>query len=220
MAEGSRILGEALRALAGGPLPELEAIEGRLVTLDLPRGGTLFRQGEPEGSVWFVASGLVKLSYEDAAGRVLTKSIVEEGGLFASIAAVAGGEASFTAAALTPLRVERSAWTALEALAARHHPWETALRTMLMQYARQKEVREHEVLTLSATERWLRLLERRPAVCARLPQTELAALIGITPVALSRIKARLGRSSRGSGTNAGASPQPRRAPASGAARGP
>jgi CRP-like cAMP-binding protein len=158
-----------------------------------PAGGILFHQGDRDGLVRVVVSGFAKLVYEDAKGRVFTKSIVENGDIFASMTALAGSPTSFGAVALTPLVTEQAPWRDLQRLASRHHAWESVARQLFMELARRKEIREFELLALSAQERWRRLVQHRPHLPRLLPQSELAALIGVTPVALSRLKTRLAR---------------------------
>ena len=62
--------------------------------------------------------------------------------------------------------------------------------SLLLGLAIKKEQREYEFLCLSAEERLNTLLERAPDVCNRVRQQDLARYLGITPVALSRIRAR------------------------------
>ena len=53
-----------------------------------------------------------------------------------------------------------------------------------------KERREREFLTESAEERYRMLLERSPALFDKVTQKDIARYLGITPVALSRIRKR------------------------------
>lgn len=190
------LLLQRLAAIAGSALPDAPELARAVVRRRFAPGDHLFHQGDRDGLVRMVASGFVKLAYEDAKGRAFTKSIVEAGDVFASVTGLAGEAASFSAVALTAVEVEQAPWGELQRQAARHHGWETAFRRLFMDYARRKEAREFELLTLSAAERWLRLTEQRPGLAQAVPQAELAALIGVTPVALSRLKARLRRSAK------------------------
>ena len=54
-----------------------------------------------------------------------------------------------------------------------------------------KEIREYELLCLSAEDRYKRLLENAPDILDLVTQNEIARYIGITPVGLSRIKKRV-----------------------------
>lgn len=51
--------------------------------------------------------------------------------------------------------------------------------------------REHQWLMFSATERYLKVLQEAPAWLAQVPQHRLASYLGVTDVALSRIRRRL-----------------------------
>ena len=51
--------------------------------------------------------------------------------------------------------------------------------------------REHQWLMLSATERYLQVLHEAPSWLDRVPQHRLASYLGLTDVALSRIRRRL-----------------------------
>ncbi len=188
-AESSQLL-RTLSALAGTELPEASGLlAGCALRVFLP-GEPVFHQGEPDGCIRLLVNGLVKLAYEDPQGRAFTKSIVQDGEIFASMASLNGLEASFSAVALARSEVEEVPWRILERLAARHHAWETAARRAFMLYAFRKEQREFQFLTLSAAERWAWLCQHRPDLLNRVTQAELAAYIGVTPVGLSRLKTR------------------------------
>ena len=78
---------------------------------------------------------------------------------------------------------------------ATHHAWERIARKVFASLATKKEQREFELLTMSPQQRWIDFKTENPDLLKRITQIEIAGLIGITPVALSRIKARL-RTSR------------------------
>jgi CRP-like cAMP-binding protein len=147
-------------------------------------------QGDSDQMIRFVISGLIRLSYEDAAGRRLTKSIIQPGSVFASVAALLCSTASFSAVALNDARVISLPYPVMRQLADSHMAWEKVASFLFMRLAQSKEQREFELLTMSAEQRWQRLCAREPDLVANVSQVELAALIGITPVALSRIRGR------------------------------
>jgi CRP-like cAMP-binding protein len=179
-----------LSAIIGGPLPHWENAESALRTNQYRKGDGLMTQGEPDSMVRFVTTGLIRLSYEDAAGRRLTKSIIQPGSIFASVAALLGGTASFSAVAMGDACVISLPYATMRQLADSHMAWEKVASFLFMRLAQSKEQREFELLTMSAEQRWQRLCAQNPGLVASVSQVELAALIGITPVALSRIKGR------------------------------
>jgi DNA-binding MarR family transcriptional regulator len=61
----------------------------------------------------------------------------------------------------------------------------------LLLYGRQKERRERELLTLSAEGRYRSLLDEFPSVLDQVKQKDIARFLGITPVALSRIRKKM-----------------------------
>ena len=55
----------------------------------------------------------------------------------------------------------------------------------------EEERRHQELLTEDATTRYRAFVTERPALAARLTQRQIAAYIGVTPEAVSRIRAAL-----------------------------
>jgi CRP-like cAMP-binding protein len=54
-----------------------------------------------------------------------------------------------------------------------------------------KQTQQIDLLTLTAEERYLKLLERQPAIVKRTPQKHIASLLGITPESFSRIRKKI-----------------------------
>ncbi len=181
-----------LEALAGGLLPDWPGIADAIQTVDLARGERLFRAGEVHPYVYVVTRGLVKMLYETADGAVWLKGFATPGLCFASIAALApGGRSSFAVEALAGTTLARIPYAAIEPLAARHLAWQRMTARAFEIYGRRKEKRERELLTLSAEARYLGFLDEYREFIALIPQKDIASYIRVTPVALSRIKARL-----------------------------
>ena len=95
--------------------------------------------------------------------------------------------------AMTDLALEQIPYVTLREFGDRHIAWQRALRVGIERYGARKEKRERELLTLTPEQRYGRFLEEEPALAARIPQKDLALYLGITPVALSRIRGRLQR---------------------------
>lgn len=67
-------------------------------------------------------------------------------------------------------------------------PYAAAFRTSLQKHAAVKDQRIVNVLTSSATERYLEFLKTYPSVASRVPQWMLASYLGLTPETLSRVR--------------------------------
>ena len=194
-AEAPRAL---LEHLADGPLPEWERLAAQVVTRSLAPGKALFHADTAWPWVAVVASGLVKLVYLREDGQERIKSFIEEGGFFASLSALQPrGRTSFSAVAMEAARVVCLPYEVILALGEQHLAWQKGLRRALEIYGQRKEQRERDLLTLSAEMRYRRLLAEQPGLAGRVPQKDLALYLGITPVGLSRIRARVTRGAEG-----------------------
>lgn len=183
--------------LAGTGLPESESLAAATRVLRLDTGDYLFRTGQAAARVYVVTEGLVKMVYETEQGNEWVKAFASRGMFFASLSALQpDGRASFSALTLTGAVIEQVDFAAIRALAERHLPWQRALAQAFQIYGARKETRERALLTQTAEQRYRQFLLEQPDVAARISQKDLAGYIRVTPVALSRIKARIGRQAR------------------------
>jgi CRP-like cAMP-binding protein len=188
----SSVAGSVLSSLVDAPLPEWRSVAAQVEALYYPRGTPLFRAGAPARHVYFVGGGIVRLAYETTDGKERVKGFSGPARFFGSARALVGdGMASFTASALTPVHVERLAYAVLERMASTEIVWQKVLARGFQQFGMRKEQREHDLLTLDAEARYRRFLVEYADIHQQIPQKDVAAYIGITPVALSRIRGRL-----------------------------
>lgn len=158
----------------------------------LPAGHHVLRQGDACGDVFILRRGLVKLYYVTAEGKEWVKSFIADQGLFGSRRAqMEGGGSAFAALCLEDSEIASAPYAAfLDAVLD-----EPALARGLLHFNEwlglKKEHREYALLCRSAEERYRGFLAEEPALAARLTQADIARYLGITPIALSRIKRRL-----------------------------
>ncbi|RCW21572.1 CRP-like cAMP-binding protein [Ciceribacter lividus] len=177
--------------IAGASLPERDRVLASIDRIDVGAGEAVFRQDDPHPLVYVVRQGLLKFTYLRADGEEWIKSFVAEGQFFGSLSALVAGRASFTVTAIEASSLERLPFFLLEDLADRDLAWSRMLRNALIILAERKERREREFLTLTAEERYRLLVREQVALLGRIPQKDLAAYLGITPVGLSRIARRV-----------------------------
>ena len=165
--------------------------------LALPRrscapGATLLRAGDPADTVWLVEEGLVRFYFLDESGTECNKSFHAEG------AWIAGGmpplvrPAPYTIEALEPSRVVVLPYVELALLQRAFPAVQSLLADALACVFARQSAREAQLLTQDAAQRYRQFLAEQPAVAARLPLHQVASYLGITNVALSRIRQRLG----------------------------
>lgn len=166
-------------------------ISERLETLHFVKNETVFAQGEVCHQIYFIRSGLVKLSYLSLDGKEMIKSFITEGHMFGSlISQLTGGASAFNAVALEPLDVEVLDYAVLQHLIENNVELQKLLLRFFQQLALKKELREYELLCLSAQQRYQKMCDEEPQLVSRVKQADLALYLGITPIALSRLKHR------------------------------
>ncbi len=188
---------DAFGHLAGADLPDWASLAQTIARRYLQPGETLFLAGQPLPCVFVVVSGVIKMVYETPSGDAWIKGFAEAGVCFASLTALEdGGLTSYSAYAETETVIEQIDFRSIQQLADRHGAWQRALSQAFKLYGQRKERREMELLTLSPEDRYLSFLSNHPQLARILRQRDIASYVRVTPVALSRIKARLKQSGR------------------------
>jgi CRP-like cAMP-binding protein len=182
----------ALPALADVPATELARLAAIFRPAALRRGEHLLRAGDTPRALTFVRAGLLRLYYLDGAGREFTKSFCLEGEIVAAYSALLLGQpARLSIEALEDCQLLVADYHAYQALAAGHPCWATVNQRRAEALFIKKEQREAALLLDDAEARYRQFLAEHPGLEARLRQHHVASYLGITPVALSRIRARL-----------------------------
>lgn len=160
--------------------------------IEIFAGDHLFSQGDSDSNVYFVKSGLLKAYYIRADGKEHIKSFLPEGSIIGSMVALVDHDpCTFSLVAVENGTVVGMPFVRLKEAAGQDIGLANVLIDFLSIYGKRKERREYELLSLSTEERYCVLLETMPDVADRVNQADLAAYIGVTPQALSRIKRRI-----------------------------
>jgi CRP-like cAMP-binding protein len=160
--------------------------------LTLEKGALWVKADEPVRCFAIVRSGLVRHYYVDAKGRESVKAFRGPGDFSAPYAELIQRKPSRTfIQALVKSELLAFDVAEFEALADGSLELQRLARRLVEQNFVWKEQREYEFLQLSAEERYRQFCAERPEHLAHIPQHQVASYIGITPVALSRIRARL-----------------------------
>ncbi|MEM6708694.1 MAG: Crp/Fnr family transcriptional regulator [Pseudomonadota bacterium] len=159
--------------------------------VSLSAGDHVFRQGDTDRRLYVVESGLLKAYYLSEDGRETIKSFIQASDVIGSLsAAYQKGPCSFSLVCQEDSIVAPVDFDALLAESAKRPELAATVIRFLLSFAMKKERRERELLCLSAEARYRDLLDRSPDLLHRLKQKDIARYLGITPVALSRIRSR------------------------------
>jgi CRP-like cAMP-binding protein len=167
---------------------------GRLIVKET--GEHLFRQGDLDSSLYVVKTGLLKAYYLSENGKENIKSFVMPGEQIGSLAAGYQQETcTFSLICLEQSELAAVRFTDLYEASRVDIELSAGIVDFLLRFGIRKEVREYELLCLSAEERYIRLIANKPELLDHVTQNEIARYLGVTPVGLSRIKTRVnGRS--------------------------
>ncbi|WP_448547568.1 Crp/Fnr family transcriptional regulator [Thalassotalea fusca] len=152
----------------------------------------VLHQGDQSNDIFYVESGLLKAYYLSDDGKENIKSFIKPGNIIGSLnAAYSGFACSFSLQALETVEVIQYPFNELLDAAYESHTIAKQLIDTLLTISMKKEQREYELLMLPAEERYLKFNMNEPELSSRLTQNDIARYLGVTPVALSRIKKRL-----------------------------
>jgi CRP-like cAMP-binding protein len=160
--------------------------------LEADAGEPLLRAGDRWSALFWVETGALRLYYLDRQGRSANKNFYLDGALLWPLTpALAGQPVDFWIEALAPTRIWALPWFDWRDACADWPAWQTLERRTLAALLDDKMRREQQFLQCSATQRYQDLCAQRPTWLARIPLRHLASYLGITDVALSRIRRRL-----------------------------
>ncbi|MEW9699842.1 Crp/Fnr family transcriptional regulator [Paenibacillus sp. SI8] len=152
----------------------------------------LLRAGDRVEHLYFCLSGSFRMYYSTFEGRERVKTLGAAGDFVTSYSALLTGcPSSISIQALQSSKLLKARFSDFKALTAVDPVWERVARLVSEGLYIKKERREMQLLTLSAEERYLIFLNEFGPWEDQFPQHHIASYLGMTPVALSRIRSKL-----------------------------
>lgn len=158
----------------------------------LKKGDDIGRFGEKSTSICMLISGVMRAYYYDESGKQFNKKLfVPTSFVGALTALIKDAPSELTYEALTDCKLFEIDFVELKRLCKTEI--EVAnLYIKIMEYVfMQYERRSLELMSMDATERYLKLKQRIPEIDTLIPQFQIASYLNITPVQLSRIRKNL-----------------------------
>lgn len=161
-------------------------------SLFINKGEHLFKQGEIDLNIYFIKKGLLKAYYLTSDGKEFVKSFLDSGELIGSLRSSSEKVSCyFSVICLEDTEVLRVTFTELLELAQKDINASQVLIQHLIDLSAKKEKREYEFLCLSVQKRYELLQTEKPEILSRISLNDTAKYLGITAIALSRIRKRI-----------------------------
>jgi len=156
------------------------------------KGEHIFTQGDVCREVFCLHRGLVKLYFNTREGKEWIKSFIADRGIFGSRSAQIEAKPSpFSAICLEDCEIVALPYDIFEQTCFEDLALSRAIFFFNQWLGVKKEKREYQLLCLSAEQAYMELVNSNPELVKRLTQIDISRYLGITPIALSRIKKRL-----------------------------
>lgn len=188
---------KVIAPLSSVPSDQWEQFSAILRERHIEKNDYFIRAGQVPPEFGFVASGLMRLYYLTEEGNEFTKAFCLENSFVTSYSALLLNKPSglfIQALENTVLLV--GDFDEFRKLYNKHICWQELGRKIAENLFIKKEERESPLLLDSAEIRYTKFLKEYPLLDKRIPQYHIASYLGITPVALSRIRARRSKTSR------------------------
>ena len=152
----------------------------------------IFMQGESDDNFYLLQVGLLKAYYVSEDGKESIKSFIVPDNAIGSLTSVyEKKKTSFNLVVLQDSQLIKIKFERILQATTQSHDIAQRVIELLLSLSMKKERREYELLSMSAEDRYLQLCTTEPRLIETVAQNDIARYIGITPVALSRIKKRL-----------------------------
>ena len=174
------------------PESEWDYVSPQLAERRFEKNEYLVRAGEVADNFYFIIKGLVRFFYSTEEGKEFNKNFITENGFAGSFhSLVLDGACGYFIQALEKTDTIVLPHRLLRELYERHPCWERLGRRNAENLALLKEAREKEFLLDSLETRYRRFLVEFPGLEDRISQYHIASFLGVTDVALSRIRRKI-----------------------------
>ncbi len=187
-------LGSILNNISFIPESQLEEFYKVTSFKQIQKGDYFIQEGERPHSLGFVINGLFRYFYfNHKNGEEFTKGFILKNFALAEFSAlIQNREAYYSIEALENSTVAVIQYGQWQKLINKHNCWNKLIIKLLESGYCLKVARERELLLYDAETRYKIFLERYPGLEKRIKQHIIASYVGITPVALSRIRKKMG----------------------------
>ena len=174
------------------PDTEIEHLINFLTYREIHRNEYFIKADQVPKKIGFLCKGIARYVYPDNDGNEFVKGFLFDGSILSSYTAMKGGTPSYYAIqALTTLSLFELSYSDWIKISASNAVWKDFLIAMLEMGYAVKVKRERELLLFDAESRYKIFKKEFGDYESTLKQHHIASYLGITPVALSRIRRKM-----------------------------
>jgi len=156
------------------------------------KGDHIFKQGDIDSNIYLIQKGLLKAYYLTNDGKEFVKSFLDAGDLIGSLRSASKSvPCYFSVVCLEDTEVLSVPFDELLEQSQTNIDASHMLIKNLIDLSTKKEKREYEFLCLSAQKRYELMQTDSPEILERISLNDTAKYLGITAIALSRIRKRI-----------------------------
>jgi CRP-like cAMP-binding protein len=169
---------------------ELTALVNEFSYFEFSKKDVIIQNGDFSEAVYFVYEGLVRISYNKEE-KEITNWFIKENMIFAATYSILTGKPNYSQyEAIEDTYVLKIKYSVLESYYKKYHSLEHLGRKLIEAYYSAFMKKTHDVLFLSAEERYHIFLKDHDDLLSRIPLRYVASYLGITQETLSRLRAK------------------------------
>jgi CRP-like cAMP-binding protein len=186
--DGLTNLREALMLRANMTDEDMMQVFEKATFKEYNKGDLIISEGKVENYLYFVVEGMARTFFYKEE-KETSLDFFFAGGFFSSYESFLERKPSrLNIEALTPLITMRMNYNALQELYVKNPKLQQIGRIITEELFRRLSERVQDLLSLSASERYQKLLEAQPEYVQHIPLKYLASYLNVTPESLSRIR--------------------------------
>ena len=173
---------------------ELRIVLSFFSPISVAKGETLVSAGTICQNLYFIERGVLRMYYKKGESQI-TRYMASEGEFATALSSfLTQRPTKENMEAIEPSTLWVLSYTDLHTLYAQIPVWNIFSRRLLEEAYLENTLRMEGLITQTAEERYLTFIESNPELAMRVPQQYIATYLGITPISLSRIRAKIARS--------------------------
>ena len=160
--------------------------------IEVPKKTILCNAGDTPNYFYFIKKGVSRGYLTLSNGHEYNKAIFTDNNFFGALSAlIRGNNSNISYETLTDCKLVQVNFHAFMRLVETKNDINKLYRRVLEELFLKLEIRDIDLVTLNATERYMKLRAHTPEIDNLISQYHIASNLGITPIQLSRIRKKL-----------------------------